>query len=101
MAHLARRRDEGLTDRDIMPCLKGHVANEVYAALLNPATENPAGRQLQTERQRIGIPITVLAASLGVPYQQLRRLDIGTRADPELEKRATLTPARIDHTEAV
>ena len=36
-----------------------------------------------------GIPISVLAATLGVPYQRLRRLEIGTRADPELEARAT------------
>lgn len=100
MAYFARRRAQGLTDRDTARCLKRHVANEVYAALLNPATENPAGRQRRTERQRIGVPITVLAASLCVPYQQLRRLAIGTRTDPELEKRATLALARIDHPEA-
>lgn len=89
MAYFDRRRGEGLTDRDITRCLKRHVANEIYAALNNPATENPAGHQLHAERQRIGIPITVLAATLGVPYQRLRRLEIGTRADPELEQRAT------------
>ncbi len=100
MAYFARRRAEGLTDRDITRCLKRHVANEVYAALLNPATENPAGRELRTERQRLGIPISVLAASLGVPYQQLRRLEIGTRADPELEQRATLALTRIEQPEA-
>ena len=85
MAYFARRRAEGLTDQDIMRCLKRHVANEVYAALLDPATENPARRQLRTERQRIGVPINVLAASLGVRHRQLRRLEIGTRADSELE----------------
>ncbi|MEO7017725.1 MAG: transposase [Leifsonia sp.] len=100
MAYFARRRAEGLTDRDIVRCLKRHVANEVYAALLNPATENPAGRQLRTERQLRGIPISVLAASLGVPYQRLRRLEIGTRADPELEQRATIALSRIDHPKA-
>lgn len=100
MAYFARRRAEELTDRDIMRCLKRHVANEVYAALLNPATENPAGQQLRTERQRIGIPITVLAASLRVPYQRLRRLETGTRADPELEQRATLALTQLDHPEA-
>jgi len=100
MAYFARRRAQGLTDRDIMRCLKRHVANEVYAAPLNPATENPAGRQLRTERQRIGIPITVLAASLRVPYQRLRRLETGTRADPELEQRATLALTQLDHPEA-
>jgi len=31
----------------------------------------------------------VLAATLGVPYQRLRRLEIGTRADPQLEHLAT------------
>jgi len=100
MADFTRRRAEGLTDRDIMRCLKRHIANEVYAALLNPATENPAGRQLRTERQRIGIPISVLASSLDVPYQRLRRLEIGIRADPELEQRATLALAQLEHPEA-
>jgi len=47
--------------------LKHHVASEVYATLLNPATKNPAGQEPRTERQRVGI--TVLAASLGVRYQ--------------------------------
>jgi transposase len=97
MAYFDRRRAEGLTDRDIMRCLKRHVANEVYSALLNPATESPTGRQLRIERQRIGIPISILAASLGVPYQRLRRLEIGTRADPELEQRATLALAQLKH----
>jgi transposase len=100
MAYFARRRAEGLTDRDITRCLKRHVANEVYAALLNPATENPAGRELRTERQRLGIPISVLAASLGVPYQKLRRLEIGTRADTNLEQRATLALKQIECPEA-
>lgn len=100
MAYFARRRAEGLTDRDITRCLKRHVANEVYSALLNPATENPVGRQLRIERQRIGIPISVLAASLGVPYQRLRRLEIGTRGDPDLEQRATTALTHLEHPEA-
>jgi transposase len=95
MAYFARRRSEGLTDRDIMRCLKRHVANEIYAALINPATDHPVGNQLRAERQRIGIPTTVLAAALGVPYQRLRRLEIGNRADPELEHRATIALAQI------
>ena len=88
MAYFERRQAEGLTDRDIMRCLKRHIANEVYAALLNPATDNPVGRELRARRQAIGVPISVLADSLGVPYQRLRRLEIGTRADLELEQRA-------------
>ena len=94
-AYFERRRAEGLTNRDIMRCLKRHIANEIYAALLNPATDNPAGRELRAQRQRIGIPISILAMTLGVPYQRLRRLEIGTRADPNLEQRATLALARL------
>lgn len=94
-AYFDRRRAEGLTDRDITRCLKRHIANEIYTALLNPGTENPAGQALRAERQRLGVPITVLAATLGVPYQRLRRLEIGTRADPELEQRAILTLSHI------
>lgn len=95
MAYFERRRAEGLTDRDIMRCLKRHVANEIYAALFNPAAENPVGRELRAKRQEIGLPISVLAGTLGVPYQRLRRLEIGTRADPELEQRATLALAEL------
>ncbi|MDF1480324.1 hypothetical protein PYV02_14660 [Leifsonia sp. H3M29-4] len=95
MAYFERRRSEQLTDRDIMRCLKRHVANEIYAALLNPATDNPVGRELRARRQAKGIPISVLAATLSVPYQRLRRLEIGTRADPELEARATAVLEQI------
>ena len=94
MTDSTRRRTDGLTDRDITRCLKRHVANEIYTALLNPASEDPVGQQLRAERQRIGIPISVLAAALGVPYQRPRRLEIGTHGDSDLEQRARMPPAR-------
>lgn len=96
VAYIARRRAEGLTDRDIMRCLKRHVANEVYAALLNPTAEDPTGPRVRTAREQLGIPISVLAATLEVPYQRLRRLEIGTRVDPDLEQRAIALLAQID-----
>lgn len=96
VAYIARRRAEGLTDRDIVRCLKRHIANEIYSVLLNPATDHPVGQQLRDRRQHIGIPISVLAATLSVPYQRLRRLEIGTRADPELEHRATVLLDQIE-----
>jgi len=100
MAYFERHRAAQLTDRDIMRCLKRHIANEVYAVLLNPATDHPVGRELRAGRQAIGIPISVLAASLGIPYQRLRRLEIGTRADPELEHRANLALTQIESRQA-
>ena len=85
MAYFDKRRGQGLTDRDIIRCLKRHIANEVYRAVISPALADAPGHHLRQRRQDAGIPITVLAATLGVPYQRLRRLEIGTRADPELE----------------
>lgn len=87
-AYFERRRAEGLSDRDIMRCLKRHIANEVYKALMSPSLDSPVGRELRITREEAGIPITVLADTLGVPYQRLRRLEIGTRADAELEDHA-------------
>lgn len=89
MAYFERRRREQLTDRDIIRCLKRHIANEVYRALISPAAADAPGHLLRHRRQQAGIPITELAATLGVPYQRLRRLEIGTRADPQLEQLAT------------
>lgn len=90
VAYFERRRTEGLTNRDVTRCLKRHIANEIYKALLNPGTDTAqSGARLRASRQNAGVPMTVLAATLEVPYQRLRRLEIGTRADPELEQRAT------------
>jgi len=57
--------------------------------LHNPAQprHGQSGRTRTTFiRQRIGIPSSVLAAPLGIPYPPLRRLEIGVRANPELEQ---------------
>lgn len=35
-AYFARRRAEGLSDRDIIRCLKQHIANEVFRTLTTP-----------------------------------------------------------------
>lgn len=93
-AYVQRRRAEGLTNRDIARCLKRHIANEIYKALLNPTADQP-GHHLRSIRQQAGVPVSALARTLGVQHQRLRRLETGIRADPELEQRALATLAQI------
>ncbi|SEO12151.1 IS110 family transposase [Cryobacterium luteum] len=86
MAYIARRTAEGLSDRDIVRCLKRHVANEIFALLTqNHAVPLPSGPWLRQRRQTLGIVLTDAAKQLNVPYQRLRRLEIGQRADIDLE----------------
>ncbi|TFD51021.1 IS110 family transposase [Cryobacterium frigoriphilum] len=94
MAYIARRTAEGLSDRDIVRCLKRHVANEIFALLTqNPAVPLPGDPRLRQRRQTLGIVLTDAAKQLNVPYQRLRRLEIGQRADTDLE---TTFSARLD-----
>lgn len=88
---------KSLSDRDIMRCLKRHIANEVYRALMEPGLETPVGRQLHELRIEAEVPLSVLAKNLDVPRQRLQRLEAGIRADVELEARATalLTHMRL------
>jgi transposase len=95
-AYFARRRAEGLSDRDIVRCLKRHIANEIFRVLTAPIPETPAGTLLRRRREELEIPITTLAATLGVPYQRLRRLETGTRGDTELEQKAHEVLNQID-----
>ncbi|TFD81038.1 hypothetical protein E3T54_02350 [Cryobacterium sp. Sr8] len=86
MAYITRRTAEGLSDRDIVRCLKRHVANEIFALLTqNPTIALPIGPRLRQRRQTLGIVLTEAAKQLNVPYQRLRRLEIGQRADTDLE----------------
>lgn len=64
VAYFERRRAEGLSDRDIMRCLKRHISNEVYKALINPGLDTPAGKQLRATRQAADIHIIALADTL-------------------------------------
>lgn len=86
-AYFTRRRTENLSDRDITRCLKRHIANEMFTLLTRPPTNPLPGPLLRRQRQALGIPLTAASQALGVPYQQLRRLEIGSRTDPDLIER--------------
>lgn len=87
MAYFLRRRGEGPADRDIIRCLKRHVANEVFAVLTHPPTEPLPGPLLRRQRQALGIRLTEAARTLEVLCPRLRRLELDTRTDPDLVHR--------------
>lgn len=97
-AYFDRRRSEGLADRDIIRCLKRHVANEIFHTITNSEPYVPTGALLRQQRTALGMHIATLAEQLGVPYQRLRRLEIGQRRDDELVAHARELLAR--HAEA-
>jgi len=85
MAYFDKRRAEGLSDRDIVRCLKRHVANEVFALLTRPEISTPQGPLLRQQRQVLHLATTEVVIHLGVLYQRLRRLEMGERSDAELQ----------------
>lgn len=93
-AYVTRRQAEGLSDRDIMRCLKRHVANEIFKAITAPQPADTTGQQLRHQREGTGLTISELARGLDVPYQRLRRLETGERVDPDL---AALARAHLEH----
>ena len=85
MAYIARRTAEGLSDRDIVRCLKRHVANEIFAILPAPWSRCLWDPGSGNAAKSLGIVLTEAANQLDAPYQRLRRLEIGRRADSDLE----------------
>lgn len=75
-----------------MRCLKRHVANEVYAALLNPATDNPAGREPRSPPTSDRHPDQRPRRHSRRPLPAATTTEIGTRADPDLEARSDRRP---------
>ncbi|MFC9768493.1 IS110 family transposase [Rhodococcus jostii] len=82
--YIARRTAEGKSEREIIRCLKRFVAREVFKIIRNPLPVNNGTGRLHQRRRTLAIPITTVATALAVPYQRVRRLEIGQRLDPDL-----------------
>jgi len=85
--HLAGHGREALSDRDIVRCLKRHVANEIFALLTqNPALPLPSGPRLRQRPKILDTVLTDTAKQLNVPFERLHRTEIGERTDTDLKK---------------
>ena len=82
-AYAARRRADGKTNRDIIRCLKRHIAREIYRLLTNPQPV-PHGADLRHQRQHAHITLTTAANALNTHTSRLSALERGTHHNHNL-----------------
>ena len=75
-AYVAKREAEGKNRKEIIRCLKRHIAREVYRLLTNPPP-TPNCARLRTRRQDAGITITQAARAIGTHTARISELELG------------------------
>ena len=84
--YVARRRAEGKNKREIIRCLKRHIAREVYRLLTNPPP-TPDCARLRTRREEAGITVTQAARALGTRPVRISELELGRNHNHQLATR--------------
>lgn len=85
-AYVARRTLEGKSKREIIRCLKRHVAREMFRLLTHPAIV-PHGADLRAARQNNGLTLTAAAQALGTWPIRLSEIERGLTHNTELAHR--------------
>ena len=88
-AYVARRTLEGKSKREIIRCLKRHVAREMFRLLTRPATV-PLGADLRAARLSGGLTLVVAAEALGTWPIRLSEIERGLAHNAELAHRYEL-----------
>lgn len=88
-AYAARRRSEGLSDREIMRCLKRYIAREAFRALTRPPGSPARGREdgLREKRRAAGISQEEAGAALGVSKGLVSLIERGRGGSPAMRER--------------
>jgi transposase len=92
-AYRARRRAEGKSDREIIRCLKRHVAREVYRHLVAPCPV-PSGPNLRLARVAAGLSLAQVAPKLGTSTMKMSRIERAIDYDNNLLMRYEALLAR-------
>ena len=74
--YVARRRAQGKKKREIIRCLKRHIAPQIYRLLTNPPP-TPNCARLRDPRQHAGITITQAAQQIGTHPSRISALELG------------------------
>ena len=96
IAYVKKRRAEGKTRREIIRCLKRHIAREIYHLLTNPPP-TPSGSHLRCLRQNNQTTLAQAATALHSHTTHISRLERGLYHNHHLATRyhqwlTTLTP---------
>ena len=84
--YVARRTLEGKSKKEIIRCLKRHVAREMFRLLTNPATI-PLGADLRAARLNSGLTLAAAAEALGTWPMRLSEIERGLAHNAELARR--------------
>lgn len=80
--YVARRQAEGKNKREIIRCLKRHIAREIYRLLTNPPP-TPNCPQLRSRRRQAGITLSQAARALGTHPSRISALELGREHNHE------------------
>ena len=82
-AYAARRTAQGKSRREIIRCLKRHIAREIHQLLTDPPPV-PAGAHLRHLRHTAGVTIADAAQAINAHTNRLSELERGTRHNHDL-----------------
>lgn len=86
VAYVERRTKEGRSMREIVRCLKRHVAREIYRHLVHPEPV-PLGADLRADRLAAGISLKTVAEALGTWPTRISELERALKFDTGLAQR--------------
>ena len=85
-AYVTKRETEGKNRKEIIRCLKRHIAPQIYRLLTNPPP-TPNCARLRTRRQHAGITITQAAQAIGTHTARISELELGRNHNHQLATR--------------
>ena len=84
--YVTRRQAEGKKKREIIRCLKRHIAPQIYRLITNPPP-TPNCARLRIRRQQGGITITQAAQAIGTHTARISELELGRNHNHHLATR--------------
>ena len=84
--YVTRRQAEGKNRKEIIRCLKRHIAREIYRLITNPPP-TPNCARLRTRRQHAGVTVTQAARALRTQTARISELELGRDHNHQLATR--------------